>query len=117
MSRSLYEDMADDTGASTRENEFRAFEHSIALLKQAQIHGPASRQSVAAIVFLSRLWGLLLEDLSHAENGLPDKLKGSLISIGIWMLRQAEETRQGRVQDFTGMIEVSQAICSGLRRI
>lgn len=117
MSRSLYEDMADDNGASTRENEFKAFEHSITLLQQAQMHGAGTRQSVEAIVFLSRLWGLLLEDLSHPENGLPDKLKGSLISIGIWMLRQAEDARQGRLNDFTGMIEVSQSISSGLRRI
>lgn len=117
MSRSLYEDMAGDNGTATRENEFKAFEHSIALLQEAQRHGPGSRQSVEAIIFLSRLWGLLLEDLSHPQNGLPDKLKGSLISIGIWMLRQAEEARHGRVGDFSVMIEVSQSICSGLRRI
>lgn len=116
MYHALYSEMAAETTANIRDNECQAFERSIELLKTAQLRGRGSRESVEALLFLSRLWSILLEDLVHPENGLPEDLKASLISIGIWMLRRAEEIRLGKQQDFQALIEVSETICRGLRK-
>lgn len=107
--------MAAETTANIRDSERYAFEHSIELLQRAEQKGHGTRESVEALLFLSRLWGVLLEDLASPENGLPETLRASLISIGIWMLRRAEDVRQGKVKDFKALIEVSQTIHAGLK--
>jgi flagellar biosynthesis activator protein FlaF len=116
MFESSYGEMMADTTANIRDNERLAFERSIDLLKIARDKGRGSRESVEALVFANRLWSVLLSDLADADNGYPDTLKASLISIGIWILRQTEEIRQGRVDDFTSLIEVSETISRGLKQ-
>ena len=116
MYHSIYREMADETTAQIRADERRAFVRSIELLKLARSKGRGSRESVEALFFLHRLWTLLLEDLAGDGNGLPDSLKASVISIGIWVLRRAEDIRQGKVDDFSGLIEVSESIHNGLGR-
>ena len=116
MFQSIYSEMAAETTASIRDNEHAAFERCIDLLKAAERCGTGSRESIEALLWVSRLWGILLEDLATEGNGLPDELRASLISIGIWALRRAEDIRQGRSEDFSALIEVSQSISNGLRR-
>ena len=114
MYRSIYQQMTAETTANIRDNERRAFERSIELLKLARAAGRGSRESVDALLFVSRLWSILMEDLAHSGNGLPDVLKASLISIGIWVLTRSEDIRQGKSDDFSALIEVSQTVCGGL---
>lgn len=114
MYEATYRAMLEDTTEQIRANERRAFDKAIALLKSAQAAGHGSRESVEALLFVNRLWVVLLEDLADTDNGLPDSLKASLISIGIWVLRRTEEIRQGGTQDFTALIEVSESIRKGL---
>jgi flagellar biosynthesis activator protein FlaF len=116
MYQSIYAEMAEETTANIRENERQAFERSITLLRAAQRKGRGSRESVEALLFLSRLWSILIEDLAHPDNGLPEDLRARLISIGIWVLRRAEDIRLGASQDFQGLIEVSESVCGGLRK-
>ena len=54
-------------------------------------------------------------DLGSADNELPKELRANLISIGLWLLREAEEVRQGRSDNFEGLIEVSQIIRDGIQ--
>ena len=115
MYQRLYEEIAEEASDRIREDERRAFRHCIGLMKEAQKAEPGSCQSVEAIFFLTRLWGVLLEDLAHPENGLPAELKARLISIGIWMLKSAEAIRSGQVKDFRPLIDVSEAIYEGLK--
>lgn len=107
--------MADEAAASIRSNERRAFDRSIALLRTASERSRGSREWVEALLFVTRLWTILLEDLAHPGNGLPDRLRADLISIGIWILRQAESIRQGQSSDFAALIDVSCAIRNGLQ--
>jgi flagellar protein FlaF len=116
MYESTYRSMIEETSEQIRRNERLAFERSISLLKQAQNAGRGTRESVEALLFVNRLWTLLLEDLSSPGNGLPDPLKARLISIGIWILRRAEDIRQGNADDFAALIEVSESIRNGLGR-
>lgn len=116
MYESTYVSMLEDNAERIRENERRAFDTAITKLKLAQQAGKGTRESVEALLFVNQLWTILLEDLADQGNGLPDSLKASLISIGIWMLRRAEDIRQGRLDDFSTMIEVSETIRKGLGR-
>lgn len=109
-----YTDVLADSAASAREMEGKAFSHSIELLRAAEEVGPNTKESAEAIYFLQRLWTVLIEDLSNPENGLPGELRAQVISVGIWMLREAERIRQGEITSFSGLIEVSVAIREGL---
>jgi flagellar protein FlaF len=116
MYEATYMAMLEDTTEQIRENERRAFDTSIALLKRARDAGRGTRDSVEALLYVNRLWTMLLEDLADQGNGLPDSLRASLISIGIWVLRRSEDIRQGQVDDFSALIEVSETIRNGLGR-
>jgi flagellar protein FlaF len=70
---------------------------------------------VEALHFTNRVWTALLEDLSSDENALPKELRANLISIGLWLLRETEDIRQGRSNNFDGLIEVSQIIRDGIQ--
>jgi flagellar protein FlaF len=114
MYEATYRAMLEDTTEQIRDNEKKAFDRAINLLKSARVAGRGTRESVEALLFVNSLWVILLEDLASRDNGLPDSLKASLISIGIWILRRTEEIRQGESDDFSGLIEVSESIRKGL---
>ena len=116
MYQSIYSEVAADTTDTIRDNERLAFARSIELLKIAQIKGPASRESIDALLFTNRLWCLLMEDLADTGNSLPDSLKANLISIGIWVLRQTEELRLGTTGNYVALIDVSESIRRGLEK-
>jgi flagellar protein FlaF len=110
-----YAQIIGESPADARVNERDAIDKSIALLKTAQEKGVRSRESVDAILYLQRLWSILIEDLAASENGLPEELRASLISIGIWILREADSIRTERSANYRGIIDVSQMIRDGLK--
>jgi flagellar biosynthesis activator protein FlaF len=110
-----YAEVLDDAPKATRERERKALEHCIALLRAAQERGPRSREAVEAITFLRKLWATFIEDLGSAENDLPQALRADLISIGLWVIREAENIRLEKSEDFKDLIEVCEAIREGLR--
>jgi flagellar protein FlaF len=114
MYKFSYEETLSESGGRKRENERLALEQSIAMLRSAEKAGPSSREAVDAICFLNRLWSFLLEDLVRPENALPDDIRAKLISIGIWMLKEAEAISNGRSRNFNGLIDVSNVIAEGL---
>lgn len=109
-----YAEVLDETPQGARERERQAIEHSIGLLQAAQTAGPGSREAVEALLFVRRLWSLLVEDLAGTENDLPKPLRADLISVGLWIMREAEQIRLGQSHNFNGLIEVSTAIRDGL---
>ncbi|HEU0060798.1 MAG TPA: flagellar biosynthesis regulator FlaF [Hyphomicrobiaceae bacterium] len=109
-----YAEVLDETPKGARERERLAVEHSIELLRAAQAAGHTSRQAVEAAHYVTRLWGILIEDLAKAENDLPKQLRADLISVGLWMMREADQLRLERPASIDGLIEVSTAIRDGL---
>ena len=95
--------------------ERRAIARSIELLKQAQILGSQSRVSVEAIFFTNKLWAILIEDLAKPENALSAELKAKIISIGLWVLREAELISNHQSSNYRGLIDVSLMIHEGLQ--
>lgn len=115
MYKIAYNEVLDDSPKEGRAQERSALERSIAMLQEAQAKGPGSREAIDAIFFVRRLWGIFIEDLATPENGLPDKLRADLISVGLWVMRESEEIRLGRSQNFAGIIDVSRTISEGLQ--
>ena len=115
MYQAGYADVLDDDGAMARSNERRAFDHAIERLGAAQKRGRRSREAIEALLFVTRLWNVMLEDLASPENGLAPELRASLISIGIWVLKEAERIRREESDNFAGLIEVCDSIRRGLR--
>ncbi|CAA2142870.1 flagellar biosynthesis regulator FlaF [Hyphomicrobium sp. ghe19] len=114
MYKFSYEETLSESGSRQRENERLAIEQSVALLKTAEKAGPQSREAIDAIFFLNRLWSFFLDDLAKPENGLPDEVRAGLISIGIWMLKEADAISKGNSRNFAGLIDVSNVIAEGL---
>jgi len=109
-----YAEVLDETPKGARERERLAIEHSIELLRAAQAAGNTSRQAIEAAHYVSRLWSILIEDLAKVENDLPRQLRADLISVGLWMRREAEQLRREQPASLDGLIEVSTAIRDGL---
>jgi len=110
-----YSEVLSDSVADAKDRERQLLTRSIELLAAAREAGPQSREAVEAILFMNRVWTSLIEDLGHPDNALPKELRANLISIGLWLLREGEEVRQGRSENFDGLIEISQIIGDGLR--
>ncbi len=110
-----YADVQTDAVADAKDREKQLLSRSIDLLMTAKLKGTTSLDAVNALHFLNRVWTIFVEDLGNSENALPAELRANLISIGLWLLREAEEIRQGRSENFEGLIEVSQIIRDGIR--
>lgn len=110
-----YAEVQTDSIVQARDHEKQLLTKSIDLLDTARQKGSRSFEAIEAIYFLNRLWTIFIEDLSSEENKLPQELRANLISIGFWLLREAEEIRQGRSQNFKGLIDVSQTIRDGIQ--
>ncbi|HEX2841756.1 flagellar biosynthesis regulator FlaF [Hyphomicrobium sp.] len=115
MYKFYYNEVLDESPKEAREQERTALERSIALLQDAEKTGPQSREAVEAIYFVRKLWGIFIEDLAKPENGLPPQLRADLVSVGLWVMRETEEIRQGRSSNFNALIDVSRTISEGLK--
>jgi len=114
MFRLQYAEASEDDQKDARERERMALDHSIALMEQAKASGNSPAESTQAILFTSKLWTVLIEDLANADNGLPKQLKAQIISIGIWILRELESMRADHSKSFDDLLAVSKAIRDGI---
>lgn len=110
-----YAEVLDTAPKAARERERQVLEHSIALLQEAAAKGPRSREAIHALTYTRRVWSVFIEDLANAENDLPQPLRADLISIGLWVMREAENIRLERSDDFAGLIEVCRSVSEGLK--
>jgi len=109
-----YDEILDDAPSTARARERQALDHAVELLRAAEAAGPSSRETVEALSLLRRLWTVFIDDLASARNELPDALKADLISIGLFVLGEAERIRSGKSSDIHGLIEISHSISEGL---
>lgn len=114
MFKAAYDDAGAADAVLARKHEWLAIDHSISMLAAAAAKGPRSRESVEALLYVRRLWCFLIEDLGSPGNGLPQQLRASLISIGLWILSEEEKIRQGLSANYAGLIEISTMIRDGI---
>jgi flagellar biosynthesis activator protein FlaF len=110
-----YVESIEESPQACRDRERRALDHAIALLGQANAVGVGSPVAGEALSFLCELWKALIQDLVDAENDLPDVLRADLVSVGLWVLREADAIRARRSDGFRGLIEICCMIRDGLK--
>jgi flagellar biosynthesis activator protein FlaF len=110
-----YADVLENSPELAREREQQVFERSIELLKAADGKEATSREAIEALAYCRRVWTTFLEDLASPENQLPKEMRAEIISIGLWVIREAENIRLGNSTDFKPLIEVSTALQEGLK--
>lgn len=115
MQHFAYAEILEEAPGHARARERAAIERAIGLLEHAEGRAPGAQETVEALLYLHRLWSVLIEDLANPDNDLPQKLRADLISIGLWSMREADRIRLGQSADFGALIEVMKLICEGLR--
>jgi flagellar protein FlaF len=115
MYQTSYAEVLDDSNALARSYERQALTRAIELLTVAEKCGRRSREAIEALLFTRRLWNVLLQDLASSENALPVELRANLISIGIWVLKEAERIRREESDNFAGIIQICDTIRGGLK--
>ncbi|WP_425284352.1 flagellar biosynthesis regulator FlaF [Methylocapsa palsarum] len=58
---------------------------------------------------------MLIEDLTAADNDLPEALRANLVSIGLWIIKETDLIRCGSSENFCGLIEICATIRDGLK--
>ncbi|WP_298423448.1 flagellar biosynthesis regulator FlaF [Rhodoblastus sp.] len=114
MYQFTYAEVVEDSPQEMRARERDALAHAIEMLEAAERHGSQSPEGQAALNFLRRLWSIFIEDLSSEGNDLPADLRGHLISIGLWALKEIERLRSGAKESFADLIEINAIIRDGL---
>jgi flagellar biosynthesis activator protein FlaF len=115
MHQFSYADIVGDATNASRHQEQLAFGQAIDMLEAAKTAGIKSREAIEAIFYLRRLWSHLIEDLAQPENDLPETLRADLISIGLWVMKEAEQIRLFKSENFDGLIEINGIIRAGLQ--
>lgn len=110
-----YAEVAEESPQEMRTMERRVLDQALSLLRIARNKGPGSRELIDALFYYRRLWSIFMDDLANPENELPETLRGGLISIGIWMIKEIELIRSGKATDLTAMIEITEIIRDGLK--
>jgi flagellar biosynthesis activator protein FlaF len=115
MYRFSYAEVIEDSARDCRQREFELFGRAIQLMRETEGHAAQSQEMVEAIVFVQRLWTFLIKDLAHPDNGLSDKLKGQLISIGLWVMRESDRVVRGEQASLEALIDINTMIQEGLK--
>jgi flagellar protein FlaF len=110
-----YGEIIEEAATSSRVRERGAMDRAIALLEEAEDEGLRSVRGVEALLFTRRLWTIMLEDLARSDNDLPRELRANLISIGLWIMKEAERVRNGETDSVRTLIEIMSIIRDGLK--
>lgn len=110
-----YGEMLENDPQEVRSNEKQAFDIVIDLLEEGAEKGVELPEAKLAITRVTELWQFLIDDLIHPDNALADDLRGSLISIGGWILQEAQRVQHGESEDISGIISVNKLVRDGLK--
>jgi flagellar protein FlaF len=114
MTLSGYDAMIEDSGREARVREQQALNHGIDLLRQFQDGGLDAPAEAEALLYIRRLWTFFIQDLANARNGLPEKLRADLISIGLWVIKEADRIREDEADDVGELLAINTVIRDSL---
>ncbi|SHO63217.1 flagellar protein FlaF [Pseudoxanthobacter soli DSM 19599] len=115
MYRFSYAEIVEDSSDEGRSRERMAFEHAIYLLEKAEPRGLKSSETLEAAQFVQKMWSFLISDLSSGDNGLAESVRADLMSIGLWVIRQADHLIHERAVSLDALITVHRTIRDGLQ--
>lgn len=114
MTYASYEAVMEDSGQEARARERQALSRGIDMLKRLQNGALQPAEATEALLYIRRLWEFFIDDLSSPANGLPEKLRAELISIGLWVIRDAERVRQAQSADVGDLVTINTVIRDAL---
>jgi flagellar biosynthesis activator protein FlaF len=114
MTLASYDTEIEDGGGHARSREKRALTHGIGLLQKMQAGELTLPEQTDAFLYIRDLWTFFIQDLSNSRNGLPEQLRVQLISIGIWIVKEAERNREAQLSDVEDLVAVNVAIRDSL---
>jgi flagellar biosynthesis activator protein FlaF len=114
MTLASYDAEIEDSGREARSRERRALNHGIGLLSKIQSGELSQSEQADAFLFIRDLWAFFVQDLSNPRNGLPEQLRAQLISIGLWIVKEAERNREEQRSDVDDLVAVNIAIRDSL---
>lgn len=115
MYQHSYAEVLEDDQAEARRNEAYALDHAATLLLGAADLPHPSMEGVQALHFTRRLWTAFITELAAPENALPQELRANLISIGIWILKEADAIRLNKSANYAGIADICSIVRDGLR--
>jgi flagellar biosynthesis activator protein FlaF len=98
---------------SPRETEYRLFAQVTAALMRAHDQNLTGPALVDALDWNRRLWSTLSTDCGLGGNGLPNALRGQIISIALWVSRYSSDVAAGKA-GIDALIDVNRSIMDGL---
>jgi flagellar protein FlaF len=114
MTWEAYELVAEDSGREARHREREALSLGIDRLERLRNGLSSNEDFIESLLYVRRLWAIFIEDLSHPENGLPEQLRADIISIGLWVVKEADRLRGERSNDVKQLIEINRLIRDAL---
>lgn len=109
-----YDEIIEDGSEEERSRERDAFDEAIRLLEVAMREGVGTAAATQALYFSEQLWTILIEDLVNPGNALPEATRASIVSIGIWVIKEVELIRKGQSTDLEGIQSINAIIRDGL---
>jgi flagellar protein FlaF len=114
MTWEAYEAVAEDSAPEARARERQALSLGIDRLEQLRT-GVCNREDrIESLLYIRRLWATFIEDLASPENALPDRLRADIISIGLWVLREADRLLEEKSNDMMQLIDINRLIRDAL---
>ncbi len=110
-----YAEIMEDGVADAKSRERQVLDRSIEMLEAAAAKGRNSQEAIEALFYARRLWIRFVEDLGLPDNQLDPDLRGNLISVAIWILKEVEKVRRRESDNFRGIIEITTIIRDGLK--
>ena len=114
MTWEAYELVAEDSSREARYREREALSLGINRLEQLRSGVLRGEDFIQSLLYVRKLWAIFIEDLSHPENGLPEQLRADIISIGLWVVKEADRLREERSNDVTQLVEINRLIRDAL---
>ncbi len=109
-----YAEVLEDDQTAARRTEAQALDRAVTLLMAADAVPHPSRQGVDALYVTCQLWMALITELAAPDNALPNQIRANLISIGIWVLKEADAIRLGSSTNYAGIADICAIIRDGL---
>jgi flagellar protein FlaF len=114
MTWEAYTTVAEDSSQEARSRERALLSRGIDGLERIRGGTLQPGELIDALHFIRRLWMVFIEDLSRPDNGLPEKLRADIISIGLWVVREADLIQHQGSGDVTQLIEINRLIRDAL---
>ncbi|GLR85174.1 flagellar biosynthesis regulatory protein FlaF [Bradyrhizobium iriomotense] len=114
MTFEAYEAVVEDSSLEARGRERMALTLGIDRLERLGKGSFSAEDLVETLLYVRRLWAIFIEDLSHPENGLPEQLRADIISIGLWVIKEADRLRAEKSNDVVQLVEINRVIRDAL---